>query len=243
MSEQLLKESRIPQTINDMLVTLGKLTNVQRRLGQPDLAIAQQAWTPLLWQPFRQQIWSILTTQQQTDLLSNFPQTETVQNALTGQEITTRPTLGFTIAAAQWTEQTPLLYRLIDFAWWNNDSTPQDQADEQLELLNRDQHDWGIIWSDLTTIGLLKNNPRISDAQALSLEQDLLMSASPSKEEKERVIDSYPSLSHQQVEELLKIFKEERMKFAVMEPATQYKEVLKLTQRARKIWEGMMQNI
>ena len=234
--EQLLKESRIPQTINDRLVALGKLINVQRRLGQSDLAIAQQAWTPLLWQQFRQEIWLILTTQQQTDLLTIFPQTETVQNALTGQEITTRPTLGFTIAAAQWAEQASLLYRLIDFAWWTKDSTPQDQADEQLELLSRDQHDWGMIWSDLPLLGVLKNNPLVSEELSRAVEQGLAISISLKSDQKQRIIEAYANLSSEQVEELLRIFTEEQRQFALFAPEKQ-SQLAVMAQQARQGWE------
>ncbi|KPA17044.1 hypothetical protein MHK_002736, partial [Candidatus Magnetomorum sp. HK-1] len=68
---------------------------------------------------------------------------------LPGKASNTRPTLGFIIAAAQWADQTALLYRLIDFTWWINDSTSQDQEAEQLERLSRDQHNWGIIRTDI----------------------------------------------------------------------------------------------
>ncbi|MDM8523463.1 tetratricopeptide repeat protein, partial [Desulfococcaceae bacterium HSG8] len=236
LSEQLLGESRTPQTLNDVFITMSKVAAVQRSQGKDEIATARNPWKPELWQQFRENIWSALNDQQQSDLLAHFPQAEETRAALAGDQIAARPTLGFTIAACQHTDQPARLYNFIDFQWWSKESSPEDQAGEHLEKLTRDQHEWGILrTADIPETLELPDHPDITQEETRTLEYGLAMSISV--EEKHRVVTSYPKLSRAQVEEMLRILTQEQVNFALMEP--QYQVLL--ATKVQKIWKEQNQ--
>jgi hypothetical protein len=67
----------------------------------------------------------------------------------------------------------------------------------------------------------LQNNPNVSEDLTRELEFGLSMTISLTVEQKQKVMESYPRLSSEQVSELLRIFIEEQLKIALLGPSQQ----------------------
>ncbi len=229
----LFEEADTPQTREDLLFTAKRLASLQKSMNIMDRALENQQWTPEIWQNFRIHVWDLLTSTQKQDILNDFPQNKNVNDSLNEKDTMSRPTLGFVIAACQLAKRHDIVSTFIDFEWWKSSATMKEQENEQLENLDRDKHEWGIVRHNPPFLLKLGENPDVSQDRKKELEWGLSMTVSLSKEEKQRVIKSYVYLSSAQVNDLLRIFKEERLKFAVLGPYDQ----IELGKLVNKIWQ------
>ncbi|MCP4695909.1 MAG: tetratricopeptide repeat protein [Gammaproteobacteria bacterium] len=213
LSEELWREAKIPQTIQDLVYTQNKLADLYRQQQRGDKAALKDTdWSAGLWTVFAEQVWNALDEGWQQRLPEELKK---MVSARTG-----RPASGLVIAACQQAERGDLLSRLVDFAWWG-EQPAQVQEKEQLCLLTRDEHAWGIRWSDVPVTGLLQGNEATDEKNAAALESALRISVSLSLEEKQRIVQSYPWVSAKQLAELQQIFDEEQIKLALLAPEHQ----------------------
>jgi tetratricopeptide (TPR) repeat protein len=206
----------------DFLHATENLTAQQRKANPSQFAQQDEQWSTDLWQLFRQKIWRDISEDAKNEMRMEFPQAEIVAECLEGKDTPARPTLGFTIAACQHAQQPHLLYTFIDFQWWSEKATPEQRDAEQLETLNRDDHEWGIVRKTVSEEMNLPPHPQISEEMQSEAARGLSCTISLSFEEKQRVVKAWPTLSNEQITELLRIFKEEQAKFALLDPAKQF---------------------
>lgn len=204
----------------------------------------QKVWEAIHWQLFRQRVWQQLTIEQQKELLTQFFPSQDIQNALTGIDILTRPRLGFIIAACQIKKQTDILICFINFTWWESKVSEhefflQNLIHEHLELLNQDQHNWGISWSSLPDTEFLTSHPSVSDELSREIEYGLGISISFSIEEKRNLIGRYHKLSPDEIQDIWYNVQKEQLKCAVMRPSKQA-ELEKRAQKAKKEWSSLV---
>jgi uncharacterized protein (DUF342 family) len=86
-----------------------------------------------------------------------------------------------------------------------------------------------------TPIKLPKHSLKFNEQEFIKL---LAASISLSKEEKKKIIETIPKLKQFQIDELMKIFKEEAEKFAEL-PVRHQKELEKMVDKHRKEWEQL----
>jgi hypothetical protein len=115
---------------------------------------------------------------------------------------------------------------------------------EQLDALHIEADRWGIRRRGIPVPRMAAGNPEIPESMARGFDSALADTISISLEEKKRVVASFPKLSLSQVEELLRILKEERRKFTLLGPEQQGELLNKSdeTWEAQKNWwisEGM----
>ena len=213
-------------------------------MQEKNIVYGCQDWSQTIWSLFLQEIWQPLPKDKQEELLERFPQPDTVENIMwtgrCGGE--NRPTMGLTIAASMAGSNDYHLPQLIDFPWLNDrviDFAFSKQ--EQFHILTREQDKWGCRNSAPVSTGLLAGNNFISETEKADLESSLAISLSLNVSKKYKVLRAFPTLSPFQVKELQNVFKEERTKWSMFDPASQY-GIKTIFERIKPEWEKIKQS-
>ncbi len=126
-------------------------------------------------------------------------------------------------AACQAVKRPQLLYILIDFNWWQKNASVEQLASEQLEKLSRDRHGWSIVRTETMPVFPLMAPADVPDEFTREMELGLTFTVSLSLQEKQKVAAKYQELSVEQINNLLNVFREEQLKFALLPPTQQLK--------------------
>lgn len=121
--------------------------------------------------------------------------------------------------------------------WDDNSTTPQNATwwdDSQKEEVVVPIWNFWVWWDFKTRITLPEHETTVDEEYFLSL---LVWSISLSIEEKRKIVDNFWALNQFQVDELIKIFEEEKSKFAALD--VKHKEQLdKLQKQHLQAWES-----
>ena len=218
---------------------LNQAMKVKALIRQSKFKEAQNIYTSAkelsnLWlNEYRKKIWGKLSTKKKQKLCKRFDlpynKGDTIESILNQLHIPILP-LAFTIASAK-------MAKLKDDAL--TQSNPYIQF--SMDKITYDEDRWGIIRTNRPYYGIFKDLSLPLEKQQY-FETLLISSVSLDTEEKKNVLNASSTLSMFQINELIKVFENEKTKFG-LEWITHKNDIHQLVKKAEREWEELEADI